>query len=69
MLSCTKSVHGGDTGEQCLVLWVSYDKISIAFECKIVDNFLPISFDICFGGSKDHLIEMVLLSTHNICLG
>ena len=36
---------------------------------KIVSIFLPISFNICFGCSKNHLIEMVLLSTHNICFG
>ena len=29
--------------------------------------FLSINFNICLGCSKKHLIEMVLLSTHNIC--
>ena len=31
--------------------------------------FLSISLNMCFGAQKNHLIEMVLLSTHNICLG
>ena len=39
------------------------------FECKIVNIFLPISFNICFGCSKERLIEMVPLSTQNICFG
>ena len=30
--------------------------------------FLSISFSICFGCSKEMLIETVLLSTHNICI-
>ena len=39
------------------------------FQCKIVNIFLPISFNICFGCSKGRLTETVLLSTHNICFG
>ena len=41
------------------------------FQRKIVNIFLPISFNICFGcgAQKNRLIEMVLLSTHNICFG
>ena len=38
------------------------------FQRKIVNIFLPIIFSICFGCSKDpsqHLIETVLLCTHN----
>ena len=38
-------------------------------EHKIVNIFLPISFNICFGCSKKRLIGTVLLSTHNICFG
>ena len=34
---------------------------------KIVNIFLPISFNICLGAQKNRLIETVLLSTHNIC--
>ena len=34
-----------------------------------VNIFLSISFHICFGCSKERIIEMVLLSTHNICFG
>ena len=48
------------------------------FQRKIVNIFLPIIFSIFFGcikepshwdGSKNRLIETVLLSTHNICFG
>ena len=39
------------------------------FQHKIVNIFLPINFNICFGCSKNRLIETVLLSTHNICFG
>ena len=45
---------------------------SINVESKIVNNYLSISLSICLGCSKElsrnHLIETVLLSTHNICL-
>ena len=36
---------------------------------KVVNIFLPISFNICFGSGaqKNCLIKTVLLSTHNIC--
>ena len=37
------------------------------FEHKIVNIFLPISFNMCFECSKNRLVEMALLSTHNIC--
>ena len=46
------------TNEQ---LYIGLDKHN--FEHKIVNSFLPISFNICFGCSK----EPSLLSTHNIC--
>ena len=36
---------------------------------KIVNIFLPICFNICFGAQKDRLIETVHLSTLNICFG
>ena len=40
------------------------------FNGKIVNIFLPISFNICFlGAQKNCLIETVLLRTHNICFG
>ena len=39
------------------------------FHRKDVTIFLPISFNICLGAQKNHLIETVLLSTHNICFG
>ena len=38
-------------------------------ECKIVIVFLPMNLNMCFGAQKNHLIEMVLLSTNNICFG
>ena len=38
------------------------------FECKIVNIFLPVSFIMYFGCSKE-LIETILLSTHNIYFG
>ena len=34
---------------------------------NIVDIFLPILFNIILSAQKNHLIETVLLSTHNIC--
>ena len=36
---------------------------------KIVIIFLPINLNMCLGAQKNHLIESVLLSTHNICFG
>ena len=45
------------------------------FEHKIVNHkianiFIPISLNICYlGAQENHLIETVLLSTHNICFG
>ena len=41
----------------------------IKIEHKIVNIFLSITFNIILGAQKNHLIEMVLLSTHNICSG
>ena len=37
-------------------------------QCKIVNIFKPIIYSICFA-QKNHLIETVLLVTHNICFG
>ena len=34
---------------------------------KIVNIFLSISVNICFGAQKNRLSETVVLSTHNIC--
>ena len=36
---------------------------------KIVNEFLSMSLNICYGCSKYLLKEMVILSTHNTCLG
>ena len=44
-------------------------QLSKIFKRKIVIIFLPISLNICFGCSKNRLIETVLLSTHSICFG
>ena len=44
-------------------------KLEKLFERKIVYIFLPICLNVCsefLGVHKDHFIEMVLLSTHNI---
>ena len=38
-------------------------------EHKHVYIFLSINHNICFGCSKNRIIETVLLSTHNICFG
>ena len=43
--------------------------INKIFERKIVNIFLPLSFNIFLGAQKNRLIETVLLSTHNICFG
>ena len=43
------------------------DKLN--FHRKIVNIFLPISSNICLRAQKEGLIEMVLLSTLNICFG
>ena len=37
------------------------------FQRKIVNIFLPIILAYALGAQKNHLIETVLLSTHNIC--
>ena len=39
------------------------------FERKILNIFLPISLTYVLGVQKNHLIETVLLSTHNIYFG
>ena len=31
------------------------------------DYFISITFNLCLGAQQNGLIEMVLLSTHNIC--
>ena len=40
-------------------------KTNKTFKRKIVNIFLPISFNIC----KSRLVEMALMSAHNICFG
>ena len=51
--------------------WVAltYVQISKDFQCKIVIIFLPEVQTYVVGAQKNHLIETVLLSTHNICFG
>ena len=44
-------------------------RINKKFQHKGVNIFLPISFNMFLGAKKKRLIEMVLLSTHNICFG
>ena len=39
------------------------------FQRKIVNIFLPIILAYVLDAQKNRLIEMVLLSTHNICFG
>ena len=43
--------------------------IIIKNEHKMVNTFLFTNFNmkLCFGAQKNHLIETVLLRTHNIC--
>ena len=49
-------------------IWYGWCKVGHRFfRCKIVNIFLLISFNMCFGDQKNRLIETVLLSTHNIC--
>ena len=47
--------------------WLGLTEVKLWTVQIIVNIFLPISFNICFGFSKEPLIETVLLSTHNIC--
>ena len=42
--------------------------MSKMFEHKIVNNFLPTSYNV-LGTQNNRLIETVILSTHNICFG
>ena len=44
------------------------DKISKTFKCKIVFSY-PSFLTVVLGAQKNHLSEMVLLSSHNICFG
>ena len=39
------------------------------FQRKIVNIFLPKFLAYVLGAQKNHLIETVILSTHNICFG
>ena len=48
---------------------VSLVQIRIVCAPKIAFISLPINLNMCFGCSKERLIETVLLSTHNICFG
>ena len=52
--------------DQLCYSWVQIWKL---FESKIVTIFLPIILTCVLGAQKNRLIETVLLSTHNICLG
>ena len=55
------------------VLWhfigVPYVQIKKFYLRKNLIIFLPINFNMCLGAQKNHLIETVLLSNHNICFG
>ena len=46
---------------------IGHCQLSKIFECKIVIISLPINLNIFLGAQKNCLIEMVFLSTHNIC--
>ena len=54
---------------------LSYKEIIVSeilpqfFDPKIVNIFIPISFNICLGAQKSLRIETVLLNTHSICFG
>ena len=56
-------------GPSTSVNWIFLDHRFRKNQRKIVNIFLPINFNICFGAEKNRLIERVLLSTHNICFG
>ena len=43
--------------------------INDTFECKIVIFSHSLALTFVLGAQKNHLIDMVLLSTHNICFG
>ena len=58
LLPLWPEVHQLKVADEPMVL------INQTFGRKIVNIFLPISLNICLG-----LIEMVLLSTQNICFG
>ena len=45
-------------------------KMNKIFDCKILNIFKPISFNIyILGAQRNHIIETVFLRTHYICLG
>ena len=48
---------------------VSQVYINKNFQCKIVNISYPSILTYVLGAQKNRLIEMVLLSTHNICFG
>ena len=48
---------------------VSEVQINRNFQCKICLFSYPSVLAIILGAQKNRLIETVLLSTHNICLG
>ena len=70
LLRCTyRCMHAGTSQNQYAPTFSKLGaqvKINKIFECNIVNIFLPNSFDICFGAQKNSLIEIILLSTHNI---
>ena len=43
--------------------------MDISYKRKVVNIFLLINLNICYGSQKNSLIETVLLSTHNIWYG
>ena len=46
---------------------LTHHRLRKKFQRKIVNIFLPINFNICFGCSKEPSYLKGLLSTHNIC--
>ena len=49
--------------------WVETGLDNIILECNIVNIFYPSVVTYDLEAQKNRLIEMVLLSTHNICFG
>ena len=64
----TQEIFSCDKAHDHVPVQISPDKAK-KLERKIMNMSVYISINICSGCSNDHLIEMVLLSTHNICFG
>ena len=48
-------------------LCLALTKVKLSKLFDLIFSNLAISLNMCFGDQKNHLNEMVLLSTHNIC--